>query len=84
MRELIGIAATILAVAGVILNNHRKMGCFALWIISNTISAGLHFDAGIWSLFARDGIFIILAVEGWRRWSRNELGLAGKMKSNVI
>jgi nicotinamide riboside transporter PnuC len=72
MKEIIGLVATGLAVGGVVLNNRKMISCFALWIISNAISAGLHANVGLWSLFLRDGIFIILAIEGWHRWSRTK------------
>ncbi len=70
MIELIGATATILAVSGVLLNNRKCIWCFAVWSVSNTLTAGLHADAGLWSLFARDVIFLALAADGAWRWSR--------------
>lgn len=68
--EAIGTIATAFAVAGVILNNRKMIGCFYLWLISNSISAGIHATAGIWSLCLRDLIFIALAAEGLARWRK--------------
>jgi nicotinamide riboside transporter PnuC len=68
MIETIGIISTILAITGVILNNRRLKICFLLWLISNGLSLIIHAQAGIWSLTIRDGIFLILAVEGWFKW----------------
>jgi len=76
MIEIIGIIATILAVAGVILNNRRCIWCFGLWVVSNALTGAIHGAAGIWSLFARDMIFLALAIEGayrWREHARNRV-----------
>ena len=70
MIELIGSIATILAIAGVVLNNRRLRVCFLLWLVSNAISMVIHAQVGVWSLTARDAIFLILAVEGWVKWGR--------------
>ena len=70
MMELIGAVATILAVIGVVCNNRRLRACFILWLISNGLTACVHAYAGIWSLFARDAIFLGLAVEGWWLWRK--------------
>jgi len=70
-NEIIGIIATILAVVGVITNNRRLRVCFLLWLISNALTGGIHAQAGIWSLVARDSIFFVLAIEGWFKWGRN-------------
>ena len=73
--ELLGILATILAVCGVMRNNHRRMDCFYLWMASNAMTVAIHAQAGIWSLFGRDVLFLILAVQGlllWRQTGRSE------------
>jgi len=72
MIELIGTIATILAVAGVILNNRRLRLCFVLWLISNTLTLGIHAETAVWSLVARDAIFLVLAIEGWIKWGRSK------------
>lgn len=70
MLEMIGVIATILSIWGAILNNRRLRACFPIWLCSNTLTAIIHAYAGIWSLFARDVVFLVLAVEGWYRWGR--------------
>ena len=70
MIELIGTIATILAIAGVICNNRRLRVCFLIWFVSNAISLAIHAQVGVWSLTARDAIFLILAVEGWIKWGK--------------
>ncbi len=70
MIELIGTIATILAIAGVVLNNRRLRVCFIIWFVSNAISLAIHAQVGVWSLTARDAIFLILAVEGWIKWGK--------------
>ena len=61
----------IIAVAGVVLNNYMNRWCFCLWFVSNSISAGLHVYAGMYSLAGRDIVFIGLAAHGLYKWGRN-------------
>jgi len=70
MIEIIGTISSILAVVGVIANNRRLRWCFLVWIVSNGLCAAIHIYAGIWSLFARDVVFFILAIEGWIIWGK--------------
>lgn len=70
INEIAGIAATVLAVAGVVLNNRRLRICFIFWMISNALTAGIHGNAAIWSLFVRDIVFFSLAIEGWIKWGK--------------
>jgi len=70
MIELIGTTAAILAITGVVLNNRRLRLCFLLWLVSNSLTLIIHAQTGVWSLAARDAIFLILAVEGWIKWSK--------------
>jgi hypothetical protein len=66
--ETLGIITTVLAVAGVVLNNRMDRKCFWFWIVSNAISCGLHLYIGLWSLAARDAAFLALAFDGLRLW----------------
>lgn len=70
MTELFGILAGALAIAGVIANNRKMRICFWLWLISNAVTAALHYRAGMWSLMTRDAVFFILAIDGLMRWSK--------------
>jgi len=70
MNEILGLVSMVLAVSGVVLNNRKRLGCFWLWMVSNSISAYLHADSHIWSLLIRDVVFTILAVEGLIRWKK--------------
>jgi len=79
--ETLGIIGSGLAMAGCWLNNKRRIGCFAVWIVSNTISAALHCShADLWPLMLRDVAFIALAVHGWRQWSK---GVNGKKQEKT-
>jgi len=60
MVEIFGTIATALAIFGVVLNNRKLIACFYLWLVSNVITAGIHYDAGIYSLLVRDLIFFVL------------------------
>ena len=68
MIELFGWTSMVLAVAGVVLNNRRMIACFWLWMASNALSGMVHCEAAIWSLAVRDGVFFLLAIEGWLLW----------------
>lgn len=68
--EIIGTIATVLAVIGVLANNRRLRWCFLAWMVSNSLTLGIHVYTAIWSLVARDLIFLILAFEGWIKWGR--------------
>ena len=70
MIELIGWAAAMLAILGVVANNRKESICFKIFIISNLLSAIVHFHLHCRSLFLRDIIFVILAVEGFILWKR--------------
>jgi len=70
MMQIIGIIAAALAIGGVLLNNHRLIACFPVWIVSNFLTGFLHLSAGLYALFVRDIVFTLLAVHGWRVWRR--------------
>lgn len=71
MLELIGTVATIIAITGVVLNNYKMRFCFWLWLVSNSLSAGIHLYLACYSLFARDAVFLVLAVHGLYHWGKN-------------
>jgi nicotinamide riboside transporter PnuC len=66
--EILGSVATVVAVGGVLLSNRKNRACYLLWLFSNSATLLIHAYAGIWSLAARDLIFLALAVEGWILW----------------
>ena len=70
MSEIVGTVVLILGASGVLLNNRRLRMCFILWMVSNALSAGIHAYVELWSLMARDVVFLVLAIEGWVKWSR--------------
>jgi len=70
MIQALGLIAGTLGVLGVVLNNRKLIACFALWLVSNGISCGIHVHAGLWTLALRDAVFFVLALDGWRRWRR--------------
>ena len=67
--EIFGFVAGIVAIAGVVLNNHRLVECFWLWMVSNAICAGIHLRAGLYSMAAKDIVFLVLAIDGLIRWT---------------
>ena len=68
--ELLGGLATVIAVAGVLLNNARVIWCFPVWMASNGLTLVLHVRRRMWTLAARDAIFLGLAAAGWWMWTR--------------
>jgi len=81
--ETIGVIALLLGVTGVILNNRKFRICFIVWFVGTMLTASIHASAGIWSLFGKDLIFLVLSVEGWYRWKKSEIGLANN-KQRII
>ena len=73
MIEFLSGISTALAVTGVMLNNRLKISCFYVWLISNSICAGIHINAGLLTLAAKDVIFIVMAFEGILLWRRKLL-----------
>ena len=69
MIEVISAISGILAVLGVVFNNYRMRVCFVIWFVSNTMSLGIHLNAGLWAMAARDLAFTLLAVHGFRQWT---------------
>ena len=78
VMAVIGWTATAVALLGVWLNNRRRRACFALWLISNTMTLGIHAAAGMWPLAARDGAFFIMAIHGWWLWGPRTARASGQ------
>ena len=70
--EIISAVATVIAIAGVILNNNRRRECFILWLGSNSLTMAIHLYSGLWAMSGRDAIFVYLAVRGWMMWSKKK------------
>ena len=68
MIETIGTIATAIAIIGVVANNCKLWLCFPLWMISNLLTAWIHWDSGINSLLVRDMVFMALAFHGLYVW----------------
>jgi hypothetical protein len=68
--EYTGWIATVIAVTGVLLNNHMCRYCFLTWLVSNSLTLAIHVKSRLWALGVRDVIFLGLAVDGWLRWTR--------------
>ena len=70
--QIAGAVAAVLAVTGVVLNNHRLRVCFLVFLVSNGIVGTIHIWSGLWTLAARDAAFFVLAIDGWVRWGRTK------------
>jgi nicotinamide riboside transporter PnuC len=81
--ELLSAVATVLAIAGVVLNNCKMIGCFYLWIVSNSLCLLVHCEAGLGALAFRDGIFILLALEGIWQWGARKPGACSRERKDA-
>lgn len=77
--ELLGAIGTVLAVAGVVLMNRKRIECFYVWMASNSICLIVHTvafygGAATGAMIVRDAIFLILAFEGLWMWSKKAKG----------
>ena len=68
MIETIGAIAGILAVAGVVFNNHKIWWCFPIWLVANSLSCYIHVHEEIYSVAGRDAIFFLLGIHGLWKW----------------
>ncbi len=70
--EYAGWIATLIAIAGVVLNNGRKRSCFILWFFSNGLTAIIHASTNpvVYGLIVRDLVFFALAIVGYIQWGR--------------
>lgn len=73
MLQIAGAAATVIAIIGVVLNNHLNRKCFYFWIVSNILSAGIHVCYLNIPLVIRDVVFLALAFQGLRKWRKNNV-----------
>lgn len=74
MIELFAGFGSLLAIVGVVANNHRLRWCFLLWMASNSIAIVVHGINGPIAYVGRDIIFLILAVTGWIKWGAKRRG----------
>lgn len=71
--EAIGWLATVIALAGVWMNNRRRRACFILWLVSNALTFGIHSCVAMWAMAVRDLAFFVLAIHGWRLWGSRKV-----------
>jgi nicotinamide riboside transporter PnuC len=72
MVEILGGISTVLALIGTVLVNRRDRRGFYFWLVSNVLVLAVHWQAGIWTLTARDAAFFGLAVHGLYCWRRRQ------------
>lgn len=60
----------VLGIAGVILNNFRNRWCFAIWAVGNISWCIVDYCHGLYSQSALMGVYTLLALHGWCKWSR--------------
>lgn len=68
--DALGWVVMVLSVVGVLFNNARLWPCFVFWVLSNGISAWIHYVRGPRSLMVRDLIFFNLAWVRLWQWTR--------------
>jgi len=72
MIDLFAGFGSLLAIVGVVANNHRLRWCFWLFITSNFIGMVIHGIHGPLPYAARDLVFLCLAVHGWLHWGKRK------------
>ena len=70
--DVLEYAVLVTAVTGVILNNHKLIWCFPIWMVSNTMSGIVHINGDMTGMYYRDLVFIPLAIHGWRTWAKKK------------
>ena len=63
-----------MAVAGVVLNNHRRRECFYFWIVTNCAWAMINYRAGLPMESVQNMVFLGLAFHGMWKWSPSRRG----------
>lgn len=63
-------AATIIALAGTILNCKQIRACFYLWTVTNAMWFGWDAYSGLWSRCVLDAVQFALAIWGIYEWKK--------------
>ena len=50
---------------------HKRVQCWALWVVVDVIFVGLFLYKGLWLTAALYALFTLLAVRGWLAWQRD-------------
>lgn len=61
--------ATILALAGVILNVYKNKVCFLVWIVSNAMWVIFFLNKEIYSQVLLFSVYICTAIIGYKKWN---------------
>ena len=77
--EAVGLVATVVAIAGVLLMNARRRSCHVVWIGSNALFVLIHLSTTpvVWTMVARDVVFLALAFSGFYQWRSISKGPPG-------
>jgi hypothetical protein len=61
-------ALSAMAVLGVYLNNHKRRGCFYLWMVTNAAWGLINYSHGLPVEALQNTVFLGLAFHGWWKW----------------
>ncbi|HRR45286.1 MAG TPA: nicotinamide mononucleotide transporter [Mesotoga sp.] len=61
-----------LSIFGVVLNNHKRIECFYVWIFTNAVWCIVDFYYGIYSQATLFFVYFLLAIHGWWSWKKIE------------
>lgn len=64
--------ATIIALAGTVLNCKKIRACFVLWTVTNAMWLAWDYGQGLYSRCVLDFVQLILAIWGLWEWGRTE------------
>jgi len=62
----------ILSIIGVILNNHRRIECFYIWMFTNAMWCVVDVWYGVYSQAVLFAVYFVLAVHGWWQWRKED------------
>lgn len=62
-----GIVIVILSLIGCLLNAHRRRACFVIFALSELLAV-VCFWGNDWSMVVLNGIYLGMAVYGFRKW----------------
>ena len=72
LLDVIQILSVMLGLAGNVLVNRRNANGFKLWILSNLLAICVMAIAHLWWMMIMFAAYLVLAVEGFRKWKYND------------
>lgn len=65
---ILGVIAFCLSITGCLLCNRKKLLCWPVWIVADSIFVYIYYSKGLTIGALREFVFILLCFEGFYRW----------------